>query len=342
VIWPPASPRFSQPDRAFVLEDVIGTSYSGNNALLSSAVKLEPAKPSRVPEERPHPALLDGRGPYSPPTQPRLRHVVHGDFWSDRLEATDHSFHAVAFAENLALKDLAPSYPEAKRTGHELRVSLDERCMLFVYPFGAVVFCDVPTERRDAELARLVAAAPALQPPVVLEEMTVREDAGARRGVVDGVLTLDRLTVERAGVVSLVVAQSAAMEYYERIVEKMFTSTESLVDRLERRGTVPLRTRPLHRFIGTAIGTRSEVLAVLHLLDKPDATWDDPAMDQIFGELRREFDLADRFTALELKLRSVQEALELVLDVARDRRLVLLETAIVLLIALEIVMSFAR
>jgi len=142
--------------------------------------------------------------------------------------------------------------------------------------------------------------------------------------------------------VSLVVAQSAAMEYYERIVEKMFTSTESLVDRLERRGTVPLRTRPLHRFIGTAIGTRSEVLAVLHLLDKPDATWDDPAMDQIFGELRREFDLADRFTALELKLRSVQEALELVLDVARDRRLVLLETAIVLLIALEIVMSFAR
>jgi len=43
-----------------------------------------------------------------------------------------------------------------------------------------------------------------------------------------------------------------------------------------------------------------------------------------------------------LKLRSVQEALELVLDVARDRRLVLLEAAIVLLIVLEIVLSLTR
>ena len=52
-------------------------------------------------------------------------------------------------------------------------------------------------------------------------------------------------------------------------------------------------------------------------------------MDRIYDELRAEFDLVDRYQALELKLRSVQEALELVLDVARDRRLVLLEVAIV-------------
>jgi hypothetical protein len=45
---------------------------------------------------------------------------------------------------------------------------------------------------------------------------------------------------------------------------------------------------------------------------------------------------------MELKLRSVQEALELVLDVARDRRLVLLEAAIVLLIVLEIMLSLLR
>jgi required for meiotic nuclear division protein 1 len=254
----------------------------------------------------------------------------------------NHLFHAVAFAENLALKDLAPSYPEAKRTPHELRVSLAERCELFLYPFGAVVFRDVAADRREAELSRLVAAAPELKPPVVREEMAVREEAHSRPGVVDGVLNIDRLTAERAGVVALVVAQSAAMEYYERIVERMFASTASVVDRLEERGTVPLRTRPLHRFIGTAIGSRSEVLAVLHLLDKPDATWDDPVMEEIYEELRREFDLVDRFTSLELKLRSVQEALELVLDVARDRRLVLLETAIVVLIAFEIVMSFLR
>ena len=38
----------------------------------------------------------------------------------------------------------------------------------------------------------------------------------------------------------------------------------------------------------------------------------------------------------------VQEALELVLDMARDYRLVLLEASIVLLIVIEIVIGFVR
>ena len=115
-----------------------------------------------------------------------------------------------------------------------------------------------------------------------------------------------------------------------------------MVDRLEERGTVSLRTRPLHRFIGRAVGIRNEVLAVLHLLDKPDATWDDPGMDRIYDDLRKEFDLADRFSALETKLRGVQEALELVLDVARDRRLVLVDASILALIAIEVILGFVR
>ncbi len=43
-----------------------------------------------------------------------------------------------------------------------------------------------------------------------------------------------------------------------------------------------------------------------------------------------------------MKLRSMQESLELVLDAARDRRLVLLESAIVVLIVFEILLSIFR
>ena len=96
------------------------------------------------------------------------------------------------------------------------------------------------------------------------------------------------------------------------------------------------------RFIGEAVGRRSEVLSTLHLLDKPDATWDDPAMDRIYDDLRAEFDLGDRFEALESKLRAVQDALELLLGVARDRRLLWLEVAIVGLICLEVVLGLLR
>jgi len=249
-----------------------------------------------------------------------------------------HQFYAIAFEENLPLRQLAAVFPQAKITSHDLYMPVEPEGGIYIFPFGAVVAYDVPAERREAELTRLFRQGPKLTTQVIREDYSVLEDPGFPTGIVDGTLRVNRLTPARAGIVSLIVAQSAAMEYYERIVDRLSSRTGSFVERLERRGTVPLRTRPLHRFIGEAISTRSEVLQVLHLLDKPDAAWDDPEMDRIYGDLRAEFDLVDRYRALELKLRAVQEALELLAEVARDRRVLLLELIVVVLILLEVVM----
>ncbi len=258
------------------------------------------------------------------------------------MAAQTHSFVAVAFVENLSIKEISAAFPEARGSAHERRLTRPEGGEVFLYPFGVVVFRDVPREGREVELARLHTARPGLTTEVVREDFAVREEESASIQLNRGVLTVDRLTADRAGIVAQTVAQSAAMEYYERSVEDLFARTGDLVSRLEIRGTVPLRVRPLHRFIGEAISTRNEVLSVLHLLDKPDAVWNDPAMDRIYEDLRGELDLGDRYQSLESKLRGVQEALELVLDVARDRRLVLLELAIVFLIVMELVLSLVR
>lgn len=250
-----------------------------------------------------------------------------------------HQFYAIAFEENLSLRQLAPVFPNARVTPHELYMPIEPGGGIYAYPFGAVVTYDVAPERRNAELERLFKIGPKLTAQVIREDYSVLEDPGLPIGVADGQLRIDSFTPARAGIVALTVAQSAAMEYYERIVERLATRTSGFVERLERRGTVPFRTRPLHRFIGEAISTRGEVLSVLHLLDKPDAAWDDPAMDRIYDDLRAEFDLVDRYRALELKLRSVQEALELLAEVGRDRHMLLLEAIIVFLIVFEVAIA---
>jgi uncharacterized Rmd1/YagE family protein len=252
-----------------------------------------------------------------------------------------HEFAAIAFEENLSLKELAPAFPGARVGLRDMQVACDGG-EIFLYPFGALVFHNVPLERRDAQLARLHKARPGLTTKVVRESFTVREEPGTRLDMVDGTLVVDALTPSRAAVVALIVAQSAAMEYYERIVANLFARATALADPLEHRGTVSLRTRQLHRFIGQAVSTRAEVVAVLALLDKPDATWDDPGLDRIYDDLRSEFDLRDRYDTLTQKLQGSQETLELVLDVARDRRMWLLEIAIFLLIAVEVLMELAR
>ena len=259
------------------------------------------------------------------------------------MASTVHTFHAVAFVENFSLKELAASYREAKRVHHHLAYSAAAGGTVFIYSFGAVVFVDMGQSGREGELLRLrQTRASTRDAQVFSEEFTVREVLDARPDVTDGALVVDRLTDERASMVALTVAQSAAMEYYERIVDQMFADTDRFAERLEKVGNMSIYTRKLHRFIGAAISTRSEVLSVLHLLDKPDVVWDDPGAERIYEELQSEFDLADRYRALELKLRSVQDALSLVTDVARDRRLVLLEASIIVLIVLEIALSFVR
>jgi len=256
--------------------------------------------------------------------------------------ALTHQFHAIAFRGEFSTRSIIGSFPGARITAHELYAPVEPAGGIYVYPFGAMVTCDVSTESREAHLTRLSVAQPKLTTQVVREHFSVVEEPGAPIAITDGALKIDRLTNARAGVVALIVAQSAAMEYYERIVDRLFTRTGSLVEQLEHRGSVPFRTRPMNRFIGEAILARNEVLSVLHLLDKPDATWDDAAMDRIYDDLRAEFDLIDRYAAMESKLRSIQEALELVLDVARDRRLLLLEVAVVVLILAELIFTALR
>jgi uncharacterized Rmd1/YagE family protein len=269
---------------------------------------------------------------------------------------TLHSFSAVAFVENLSLREAAAAFPGSRQTPHDLRVPLSRGGEAFLYPFGAVVFRDVPAGDRDPFLEVLRKAFPQLTGEVVREEFGVREEGGAVAGLYlgggavgvgaagfhGGRLLVDVLTPERESVVALTVAQSAAMEYYEGIVEALTRRTQRIVDRLETTGSVSFWIRPLHRFVGEAVNTRSEVLSVLHLLDRPDAIWEDPVLDRIYADLRAEFDLLDRLDALERKLRSVQEALELVLDVARDRRVTTLELIIVLLIVIEVVQAFLK
>jgi uncharacterized Rmd1/YagE family protein len=249
-----------------------------------------------------------------------------------------HQFSAVAFEENLALRPLVNAFPQAKISPLELYIPAGPGGV-YIFPFGAVATHDVSADRREAVIGRVRELVPKLTARVIREEYAVAEDPGFKIGIVDGALHLDQLSQGRAAVVALTIAQSAAMEYYERIVDEMFVRTAAFVERLENKGTVPFRTRPMHRFLGQAITTRSEVLSVLNLLDKPEATWDDPGIDRIYADLRAEFDLGERYSALELKLRSIQEALELLVGVARDRQLLALEIAVVVLILMELLLS---
>jgi len=64
-----------------------------------------------------------------------------------------HQFHAIAFGENLSLSQLRVVFAGRRISAHELDLPIEPRGGIYVYPFGAMVTCDVAPERRESELA---------------------------------------------------------------------------------------------------------------------------------------------------------------------------------------------
>lgn len=253
---------------------------------------------------------------------------------------------AVGFKEDFLLKEIHHGWTTGSKVV-DPRDYLIKRVgangMAFAYSFGSLAFWNVTQEEREREIQDFLIIHPTrLTEKTGTEEFIVEESPDIKPHVEFSKLVLDQLTPSRAEVVALTLAQSAAMEYYEGRVVEVWNKVSTMVHRLEMKGRATLMPTTLYRQIGEAISMRSEVVGILHLLDRPDVIWDDSVMDSLYGDLRAVFDLPERFRALEYKIQMIQDALELLGDIARDRRLFAAEIAIILLITLEAVMSIYK
>jgi uncharacterized Rmd1/YagE family protein len=209
---------------------------------------------------------------------------------------------------------------------------------VYYFSFGAVTFVNVSESDRLSELHDLSSLAANEKNPTrpFVESFLVVEDLAAKPRVDFNQICLDQLTQAREEVVASVVGQSAAMEYFENVVERIWEKVDQLLLVLRNKGKISHSTVQLNKDVGEAIRMRSEVVSILHLLDRPDLIWEDKIMDTLFNDLRSNFDLQERFQALEYKLGLIQDTLEILIETVRDRRIYWLEVAIVALIMVEI------
>ena len=102
------------------------------------------------------------------------------------------------------------------------------------------------------------------------------------------------------------------------------------------------RQRDLVRFVGSAMAFEAEIIGAILLLDKPDLTWEDEYADRLHDKLRYHFEIAERYKALETKLVTIRDTLQGLLAMAGERRMFLVEVAVLVLIVIEVVMGFVR
>lgn len=253
--------------------------------------------------------------------------------------------HAYAFATTFRLKELIGILPSVE-------VELDKDCLVLRIPgeaaspqlailfdFGALVTIGLPSAERE-RLIRAIHGRLAPEPhPPLTEDFLLEVRPGGRLEVQFDRVILPEVTLPALKVISLLLAQSVAMDYYEEDVQEILSRSEVITRSLQVAGRLPGRVGDLVKFIGTCIATKNGVIATLALFDKPDAAWEVQSLDRLYSSLRLELELDDRFRALEAKLRMIQENLVLLVDLSQHRSTWRLEVTVVLLILFEVLLT---
>ena len=221
--------------------------------------------------------------------------------------------------------------------------TLDELTAVFpggaiaiAFDFGGVVFFGGDEPLRERLISALARRVNETQPPRT-EDFLVEIVDVARPEVRFDRVIVPALSAPVQQVIALLLAQSAAMDYYEEDVQEILDRTERITGELVGSGRLRGKVRSLVSFIGSCIRTKNDIVETLALFDKPEATWEDEAVDRLFVRLREMLEIADRFRALEYRLQTIQDSLVLLVNLSRQESTYRLEVLVVALILLEVV-----
>lgn len=155
-----------------------------------------------------------------------------------------------------------------------------------------------------------------------------------------GPITVRDLSPPRLIVIADALAKNVALARDEREVSKVFEETEPLAAELARSGRSPSGRRQMLRTIGQALLVRHRISGRVEVEEKPDVLWDNPQLERLYARLTDEYELRERATALARKLRVIDETTHALTDLIDTQRSIRLEATIVLLIIVEILITF--
>lgn len=207
---------------------------------------------------------------------------------------------------------------------------------IFIEKFGAVVFWN-PTpqllQELHSELRQLEGVGERVDP--ARDDLTVT--IGSTEDHVGfSEVHLRELTLDRLKIVSLALAQSVALEYFEARVREALARVQPVVHALAHRGRLELRHRQALKLVGFAMEVRAAVLENLTLFDDPPETWESEALAHLDAALYDTFDLEERLSAIQQKIDYLADAGARVLDLLATRKDQRLEWIIIILILVEV------
>lgn len=212
---------------------------------------------------------------------------------------------------------------------------------VYIFPFGSLVFVNFQHhEIMDAiqYLKRVEKRINTVNPLEYTDDYLLEIDPAGEYAINnDRMITAADEDYQRE-IVATILAKSVALDRIEIETDLLLDEIEHVIELLHR-GNLNISDEKLAKQSARILGFRLNTISYIMLLDKPDITWVNEDASELFAELSSLFELEDRHEKIKHKTETLMDITQVFSSLAHARRGTRLEWAIIILIAIEIVLS---
>lgn len=221
----------------------------------------------------------------------------------------------------------------------ELFYKTGEDEFIYVFKYGVVCFLNYDSIQISAFLQIIKPYCKNFFPESLSEEFQV-EANGRETKIGYNKIEIVTAKVDILRIIMLNVSQSVSLDYYSQLTNQLLEETNYHTQILEKRGRLGISGTNLKKYIGKTLLLKNRIAENLYIFDSPPETWEDEQLNKIDLEMKRTFDLQERFRHISEGLQIVKENLELFKDILQYRNSNFLEWIIITLIAVEVLNLF--
>ena len=217
-----------------------------------------------------------------------------------------------------------------------------------VFRFGSVVFFNVAPREVSSfvEKIKKCSSEPILSGNEIKENFCVhvQPDLLEDQKVTTGeYCVVQELNMKSVDVISNVMAQSVALDFYNDTVDELLANFEVINQKVTGTGNLTTVDRDkMFRAVARNNGIFIEMVSKVGIKDRVDTAWNLSQYEDVHETMKEEFDIVERFEHIEFKLNLIQQNAKFFLEVLSQQKSNTLEWIIIVLIMFECVLMCAE
>jgi uncharacterized Rmd1/YagE family protein len=223
----------------------------------------------------------------------------------------------------------------------ELFYIMAEGQYIYVFKYGVVCFLNYDAIK-ISEFLRLISSYCRNNFDQSLEEEFKIQTNSVKNKIGFNSIEIIGDDIEVLRLIMLNVSQSVALDYYYEQTTKLMEETNHHTQVLETKGRLDISGINLKKYIGRTLILKNRIAENLYIFDSPPETWEDENLNKIHNDLKRTFDLKERFRNIQEGLNIIKDNYELFRDLLQYRNSYRLELVIIILILVEVLNIFAQ